>query len=79
MEDNFNQKWKTTSPINGRRPHQKGKTTSPKIKDDLTQNGRRLQVNPKWKTIQNEDEIKQRRPKMKMTKMKMTKNEDDQK
>ena len=50
----------------------KWKTTSPKIEDDLTQNGIRLY--PKWKTTKNEDNQKQRRPKTKTTQ-----NEDDQK
>ena len=44
MEDDLNQ--------NGRQPHQKWKTTSPKMEDDLTQNVRR----PKMKTTQNEDD-----------------------
>ena len=48
----------------------KRKTTSPKMEDELTQNGRR----PKMKTTKNRDDQKLRQPKTKTTK-----NEDDQK
>merc|ERR1711947_40615 len=54
---------------NGRQPHPKWKTISPKMEDDLTQNGRR----PKWKTTKMEDDQNGKRPKWKTTKM-----EDDQ-
>ena len=63
----------------------KWKTTSPKMEDDLIQNGRRPYSTtkdeddqklrrPKTKTTKNKDDQKQRRPKTKTTK-----NEDDQK
>merc|ERR1711984_64663 len=52
---------------NGRRPHPKWKTTSPKMEDD--QNGRR----PTWKMTKLEDDQNGRRPKCKTTKT-----EDDQ-
>jgi len=64
--------------------HPKWKTTSPKIEDDLNQNGRRPHSKwkttspkmeneqkwrwPKMKTTKNEDDKKWRRPKIKMTK-----------
>ena len=57
----------------------KWKTTSPKMEDDLIQNGRPPKMEddqkrrpPKMKTTKNEDDQKRRRPKTKTTK-----NEDD--
>merc|ERR1712002_91067 len=50
---------------NGIQPQPKWTTTSTKMKDDLTQNGRR----PKWKTTKMEDDQNGRRPKWKTTKM----------
>ena len=59
MEDNLNQ--------NGRRPHPKWKTTSPKLEDDLTQIGRRPY--PKWKMTKDEDDQKLRQPKIRTAKI----------
>merc|ERR1712120_68066 len=61
---------------NGRQPQPKWKTTSPKMEDNLTQNGRRPHQNgrrPKWKTTKMEDDQNGIRPKLKTTKK-----EDDQ-